>query len=101
MISPRLLPLFALLASCAPAAPPRSPASAGDLIAMEAAFMQAVADKRLEGWMAFFADDAVSLPNNSAPVRGKGAIRADMAPLFADPTFRITWKPSLADVSAA
>jgi ketosteroid isomerase-like protein len=55
-------------------------------------FAQAAAQKGVEGWMAFMAENSVRLGN--PPVVGKPAIREAMAKTFARPGFKLKWAPT-------
>ncbi len=59
-------------------------------------FAQAVAQKGLDGWMSFMADNSVRL--GAPPVVGKEAIRAAMAESFAIPGFKLKWAPTRAAI---
>jgi hypothetical protein len=47
----------------------------GKIRALEAATMAAGAEKGADGYMSFYADDAVELPNGANALKGKDAIR--------------------------
>ncbi len=55
-------------------------------------FARATAEKGLEGWMSFMADNAVLL--RAQPVVGKDAIRQTMAQGFSTPGLKLTWAPT-------
>lgn len=55
-------------------------------------FAQAVAQKGLEGWMSFMADQAVLL--RPQPVVGNDAVRNAMRETFANPNSKLTWTPT-------
>ncbi len=44
----------------------------------------------LDGFMAFYADDAVSMPPDAAPRTGKEAIRSSIQALYAESSFELT-----------
>ncbi len=52
----------------------------------------------LEGWMSFFAVDAVIFPNGLPLISGKDAIKEYYQKINFDPSI-ITWKPDYAEVS--
>jgi uncharacterized protein (TIGR02246 family) len=62
-------------------------------------FAKATAERGVDGWVSYFAEDGSMFPGNAPIVTGKDAIRAYMAPAFADPSFSLTWQPTRADVS--
>ena len=59
-------------------------------------FAKATAERRLEGWMEYFAEDGVSLADK--PAVGREAIRAAFKPLFDNPSFRLEWAPVKAGI---
>ena len=61
-------------------------------------FAKQTADRRLEGWMSFFADDA-SIIHDGQTVTGKDALRAFYQPVFANKDFTLTWSPNHAEAS--
>jgi ketosteroid isomerase-like protein len=98
-----ILPLLAsiLIASCAApggvdASTPPDPAKdprAEVLREADRAFAADVADRGLEGWLAWFTPDAVKLDIDTEPVRGHAAIAESDGPLFADPELLLSWTP--------
>ena len=66
------------------------------LLKADRAFARETAVKRLEGWMAYMADDAVLFSDK--PVVGADAIRAFYQPAFSDPAFRLSWQPTRAEM---
>jgi len=70
----------------------RSPATVGDLLAADRAFGRATAERRLDGWMSYFDDDAARLFPGQV-VRGLDEIRRLDAELFDDPTLSLKWDP--------
>lgn len=98
----RILVLLLFVASFSPAqtAPqskaPSRPSGRQLLLAADHAFSQDTAKRRLDGWMAFMADDAVLF--SVKPIVGKDAIRAFYQPAFADADFSLSWQPSRAEM---
>ncbi len=94
----RLLLLFALAPSCtvavehAPTAPPQ-PVRAG-LMAADSLFAAATAARGLDGWMSFYADDAVRLALGRQGIQGLDSVRQADAALFADSSARLVWHPT-------
>ena len=88
----------AVLGGWAFAPPGRSAPEAdvkAEVMAADRAFYKAAAEKGLDGWMSYMADDVVRV----APLGGKGhvgkaAARALDADLFADPKAKLEWEPS-------
>jgi ketosteroid isomerase-like protein len=87
-----------LLAACSRApAPPAAavPDTAGygaQLREAEAAFQASTAARGLDGWMAWYAPDAVRLVMGGKVSQGTAAVRAHDAELFADPAARLSWQ---------
>ncbi|MBZ5526119.1 MAG: DUF4440 domain-containing protein [Acidobacteriia bacterium] len=61
-------------------------------------FARETAARRLEGWMDFFADDAVVIAAGKT-VEGKQAIREFFTGVFADKTYTLTWAPTRVETS--
>jgi ketosteroid isomerase-like protein len=61
-------------------------------------FAKQTADRRLEGWISFFANDA-SIIQDGQTVTGKDALRAFYQPVFANKDFSLTWSPTHAEAS--
>lgn len=90
------------LAACSPAPELPDPAALrASLIAADEAFAAATAEKGLEGWLAAYDSAGIQMEPDVPFTPGIPAIRAAMAPAFADPTFRLTWQPTMAFASAA
>jgi len=89
-------------AACAPATPklPDPDTVRASLMAADEAFAAATAEHGLEGWMAAFDSSAIQMEPDLPFTPGIGAVRASMGPAFADSTFRLTWRPTLAFASA-
>jgi len=65
------------------------------LIAADRAFAKATAERRLDGWMEFYADDAVRItPLGGKATIGRKAIRDLDTALFADAKTRLVWDPT-------
>lgn len=62
------------------------------------AFAKATQERRIEGWMEFFAEDGAIIREGKA-LTGKPAIRAFYTPVFADKNFSLSWVPTKAEVS--
>lgn len=70
------------------------------LLQADRAFAAATAHDRIEGWVRYFASDGAMMQGGQL-IRGPAAVRTFMTPAFADSTFRLTWHPTTADVSAS
>jgi ketosteroid isomerase-like protein len=68
------------------------------LLDADKAFDQATAARGLDGWMSFFADDAL-INSPSGLIQGKAALRTFYSRMFARRNFSIRWKPLHAEAS--
>ncbi|HXZ79311.1 MAG TPA: DUF4440 domain-containing protein [Terriglobales bacterium] len=59
-------------------------------------FAKATAEKRLEGWMSFFGEDAVVL--RKQPIVGIRGIRDFYQQVFGDPDFKLEWEPARGEI---
>jgi ketosteroid isomerase-like protein len=65
------------------------------LMDADRAFAKAAAEKRLDGWMSFMADDAARAPRIGAKITaGREAVRKLDAALFANPKVKLVWEPT-------
>jgi len=62
------------------------------------AFAKSTAERRIEGWMEFFADDAAIIREGKV-LSGVQSIREFYTPVFANKDFTLTWVPTKAEVS--
>ena len=76
------------------------PDSGAALKQADLAFCRAVQERGLEGWMSYFADDAVIGPVEP-PVRGKDAIRAFYAKVFARQNLDFQWIATAGEIFPA
>ena len=74
--------------------------NADSLLQMEADFLKAATDRGSAGYMSYYAEDAVELPNGEAVIKGKTNIAKTMA-FLDDKSNHLTWKPDGADVSSS
>jgi ketosteroid isomerase-like protein len=70
-----------------------------ELMEADRAFSRATAERGLDGWMSWFAEDAQVNAAGGA-VRGREALRAHYAKMFSQPGFSIRWAPYFAEASA-
>lgn len=70
----------------------RPPATVDDLLEADRAFERATAERRLDGWMSYFDEDAARLFPGQV-VRGLDEIRRLDAELFDDETLSLEWEP--------
>lgn len=101
----RVLALLALLlsvswifAAASPQSAKPSPGAEAEIRAAEAAMMQNAKANGSAGYMSFYSDDAVELPNNLDAIVGKTAITASVA-FLDDHTGNLAWKPERVEVS--
>jgi ketosteroid isomerase-like protein len=87
---------WASVAGCAGHLPITGGASPDALMQADRDFARATAERGLDGWMSFYADDAVRIPQslNGPPVQGLEAVRKFDARLFADPAVSLVWEPT-------
>jgi ketosteroid isomerase-like protein len=101
-----LLLLVALLAAvivlplARPAASAAPKATAETLKQLEADFMKAAAEKGSAGYMSYYTDDAVEVPNGGPLIPGKENIAKGMG-FLDDKNNSLTWTPVGADISAS
>jgi ketosteroid isomerase-like protein len=81
---------------------PREPSndSASILRRLEGEFMKAAAEKGSQGYMSYYADDSVEVPNNAPLILGKAEIAKGMD-FLDDKNNRLTWTPVGADISSS
>ncbi|HEV2467624.1 MAG TPA: DUF4440 domain-containing protein [Candidatus Sulfotelmatobacter sp.] len=75
-------------------------ATVGTLKRLEAEFMQAAAEKGSKGYMSYYADDAVEVPNGVPAIEGKVNIAKGMG-FLDDPDNRLTWSPAGGGISSS
>jgi ketosteroid isomerase-like protein len=75
-------------------------ATADTLRQLEAEFMKATAERGSQGYISYYADDAVEVPNNDAIIQGKVNIAKTME-FLDDKNNHLTWTPVGADISAS
>jgi ketosteroid isomerase-like protein len=73
------------------------------LLDSDARFARETAERGVEAWAAWFAEDGTMYPARIDPVQGRGAIRELMSDLY-DPrtgrgALRLEWQPTRAEVS--
>jgi ketosteroid isomerase-like protein len=75
-------------------------ATADTLKQLEAEFMKAAADKGSAGYMSYYADDSVEVPNGGPLIQGKTNIAQSME-FLDDKNNRLVWRPVGADISSS
>lgn len=92
--------LVVVVSSTHPFASASAGASADTLRQMEAEFMEAAAERGSQGYMSYYADDAVEVPNGAPIIQGKVNIAKTMG-FLDDKNNHLTWMPVGADISAS
>lgn len=69
------------------------------LMKLEADFQKATAEKGWDGYITYYAEDGVELPNGGSIVQGKEAIRKSLGEWA--PGTSLTWKPVKAEMAAS
>jgi ketosteroid isomerase-like protein len=75
-------------------------ATADTLRQLEGEFMKAAAEHGSQGYLSYYADDAVELPNGAPLIQGKMNIAKTMG-FLDDKNNHLTWIPVGADISAS
>jgi len=75
-------------------------ATAEMLKQLEAEFMKAAAEKGSQGYMSYYADDSVEVPNGAPLIQGKAEIAKGMG-FLDDKNNHLLWTPVGADISAS
>lgn len=65
----------------------------------DADWVKAAQTKKVDHWVAFYADDAVVLPPNDRTVTGKDGIRKPVGELLGLPNLSISWTPTKVEVA--
>jgi ketosteroid isomerase-like protein len=74
--------------------------TADTLKQLEGEFMNAAAEKGSQGFMSFYTEDSVELPNGAAIIHGKAEIAKGMG-FLDDKNNHLTWAPVGADLAAS
>jgi ketosteroid isomerase-like protein len=67
---------------------------------LEAEFMKAATEKGSQGYMSYYADDSVELPNGAPAIQGKANIAKTMG-FLDDKNNHLSWAPVGANISAS
>jgi ketosteroid isomerase-like protein len=95
-----LLAASVLLPIVHPSASASAKASADTLRQLEADFMKAAAEHGSAGYLSYYADDAVEVPNGAVIIQGKANIAKTMG-FLDEKDNHLTWTPVGADISAS
>jgi uncharacterized protein (TIGR02246 family) len=90
--------IFFPFPACLRAAQEPTSSEVGKLRVLETAMMVAAAEKGAAGYMSFYADDAIELPDGGSAVQGKENIAKTME-FLNDKNNRLTWTPIVVSVS--
>lgn len=96
------LTLAILGVGCSNTPAPAPDTRAADLQAVkdvEAAWVKDAATKDPDKWASYFTEDGSGLYPGAATLNGKAALKAAMAPYFADPNFSLTFQSTRAMAS--
>jgi len=81
-----------------PASTESNPATTDTLRQLEADFMKAAAERGAEGYMSYYAEDAIEVPNGREAIHGKASIAKTMG-FLNDRNNHLTWTPVDAGIS--
>jgi ketosteroid isomerase-like protein len=95
-----LLVVFIVVPNVHPFASVSEKVSGDTLRQLEGEFMKAAAEHGSAGYMSYYADDAVEVPNGAAIITGKVNIAKTMG-FLDDKNNHLTWTPVGADMSAS
>jgi ketosteroid isomerase-like protein len=68
------------------------------LMQVDRDYDKATAEKRVDGWVMYFAPNGSMLGDTSQPTTGIAAIRAQMEPIFKDSSFSLRWHPTKSEI---
>ncbi|HXJ85619.1 MAG TPA: DUF4440 domain-containing protein [Candidatus Binatia bacterium] len=94
LVTVTIFPISRSTVSASPKATPET------LKQLEAEFMKAAAEKGSQGYMSYYADDAVEVPNGAPLIAGKLEIAKGMG-FLDNKDNRLEWTPVGADISAS
>ena len=69
------------------------------LIDADLQFAALTAQNGVEGWLSFFAEDGIMMPDGAPDIVGKQAIRAAMMQVFSQPDYQLRWEPNSAHIA--
>jgi len=95
-----LLVAIVVLPNTRPLASASDKASADMLRQLEGEFMKSAAEHGSQGYLLYYADDAVEVPNGAPLIQGKTNIAKTMG-FLDDKNNSLTWTPVGADISAS
>jgi ketosteroid isomerase-like protein len=90
----------AVLPNLRPPAPVLAKDNAETLRQLEADFLKATSERGSEGYLSYYAEDAVEVPDGAPVLQGKESIARTMG-FLDDKQNQLTWTPIGADISAS
>jgi ketosteroid isomerase-like protein len=90
----------AVLPNLRPPAPVLAKDNAETLRQLEADFLKATSERGSEGYLSYYAEDAVEVPDGAHVLQGKESIARTMG-FLDDKQNQLTWTPIGADISAS
>jgi ketosteroid isomerase-like protein len=87
---------------CSASQPAPASTQAADVAAVRQTddnWSKAAQSKKVDDWMAFYADDAVILPPNEKKADSKDAIRKEIGTMLAAPGLSLHWTPAKVEVA--
>lgn len=98
MIDVSLIALLAFLVQNANAQDSTKTDEAQLITQLDRDFDAATAEKGVDGWVSYFADNGSMLGQADKPITGHAAIRETMTEMFANPNFSLRWQPTKAEI---
>jgi ketosteroid isomerase-like protein len=93
----RLLVVLLLAAGLSAAGKP----TVKTLMALDEEFCRAFTERGVDGWLAYFADDAVAFPSDGPITRDRKSLEAHYRQLFGQGKVALTWKPLGGEIAAS
>ncbi|HET6936290.1 MAG TPA: DUF4440 domain-containing protein [Candidatus Angelobacter sp.] len=90
---------FAALFTAFPARATDTDANAKALMKLDDEWSKAAAAKNVDKIASYYADDAIAYPPNEPAANGREAAKKVWAAYFTEPTFKISWKATHAEVA--
>ncbi len=90
---------FAVVFSGLPTFGAEMDANAKALVKLDDDWSKAAATRDVNKVASFYADDAIAYPPNEPAAKGREAAKKVWAAYFAEPTFKISWKATHAEVA--
>ena len=91
--------LFFMVVAGLPAAADKVTVKA--LMALDQQFCREFTERGVDGWLAYFADDAVAFPSGGPITRDRKALEGHYRQLFGSGKVPLTWKPLGGEIAAS